>query len=110
MDITMNDSRIVSITQLRSFLKGSLKIPFSLAAASVERKYDFLEETLQRFSYRTLKRRDKRILKPRLYFTYSIGYDSMGQDRELVNKSGAWAESRKISTRLKETTPVPKPI
>lgn len=62
MDITMNDSRIVSITQLKEFLKGSLQIPFSLTEASIERKYEFLEETIKRFAYRTLKRRDKKII------------------------------------------------
>lgn len=62
MDITMNDSRIVSITQLKEFLKGSLKIPFSLDKESVEGKYEFIEENLKRFAYRNLKRREKRII------------------------------------------------
>lgn len=62
MDITMNDSRIVSITQLEEFLKGSLKIPFSLDKESVEGKYEFIEENLKRFSYRNLKRKEKRII------------------------------------------------
>ena len=42
MQITMNDSRITSIAQLRDFLKGVEQIPFSLEQESIEKKYEFI--------------------------------------------------------------------
>lgn len=93
MDITMNDSRIVSITQLKEFLKGSLKIPFSLTEASIKRKYEFLEETIKRFSYRTLKRREKRII---LWYLRKV----TGYKKERVYQLVALAERGRLKKSL----------
>src|SRR3989338_2143941 len=62
MQITMNDSRITSIAQLRDFLKGVEQIPFSLEQESIEKKYEFINKTLKRFLYRRLSIKDKNII------------------------------------------------
>lgn len=62
MQITMNDSRIISITQLRNFLKGSQGFDFSLRDAPIEEKYKFIDLTVDRLHYRALKKRDKRVI------------------------------------------------
>jgi hypothetical protein len=51
MDITMDDSRITNVTPLREFLKGSIKFDLSLRTASIEKKYQFIEETVDRLNY-----------------------------------------------------------
>ena len=58
----MDDSHINNITQLRAFLKGSQKLDLSLRKASIEEKYKFIDQTVDRFSYHTLKRKDKRVV------------------------------------------------
>jgi len=58
----MNDSRLTSIPQLKEFLKGTQKVPFSLEDRSVDEKYGFIRETLKRFSYKGLPRKQKRII------------------------------------------------
>lgn len=93
MDITMNDSRIVSITQLKEFLKGSLQIPLSLTEASIERKYEFLEETIRRFAYRTLKRRDKKII---LWYLRKV----TGYKKERIYQLSALAERGHLQKTL----------
>lgn len=60
MQITMDDSRITSIAQLQEFLNGTQKIPFSLETESIKKKYDFIEETVKKFSYKTLAKKEKK--------------------------------------------------
>lgn len=62
MQITMNDSRITSIAQLKDFLKGVEEIPFSLEDASVEKRYAFIDETIKKFNYLALPKKDKKII------------------------------------------------
>ena len=62
MNITMNDLRIDNITQLRSFLEGTKKIDLSLRDAPLEEKYQFIDQTVDRFNYPTLPRKDKRVV------------------------------------------------
>jgi len=62
MQITMNDSRIISIAQIQDFLKASQKIPFSLESASIEKKYEFIDETLRKFLYVRLPKKEKKII------------------------------------------------
>lgn len=54
----MNDSRIVSLTQLREFLKGS--IAFEFQSKSRKEKYAWINEQLNRFRYLRLKRKKER--------------------------------------------------
>ena len=72
MDITMDDSRIVNITQIREFLKGSQGFDFSLRSSTIEKKYQFIDETVDRLKYHILKKRDKKsVIK---YFKKITGY------------------------------------
>lgn len=61
MQITMNDSRITSIAQIQDFLKASQKIPFSLDNESIEKKYEFIDETLRKLFYVKLPKKQKKI-------------------------------------------------
>ena len=61
MTINMNDSHIVSITQLKEFLKVAKKFDFK--AASRKGKYEWINEILLRFGYFKLRKRDKAIVK-----------------------------------------------
>lgn len=60
MNITMNDSRLTNVFQLREFLKASQKMEVSLEGASVEEKYSFIDNTIDRLLYHTLKKKDKK--------------------------------------------------
>ena len=62
MKITMNDSRITNINQLKKFLKGGQKFDFSLKESSLEEKYQFIDQTLSRFGYWGLRKKDKRVV------------------------------------------------
>ena len=62
MNITMDDSRLLNVTQLRQFLKASQKVVVSLEKASIARKYSFIEKTIKQFSYPHLSKKDKRIV------------------------------------------------
>lgn len=88
----MNDSRINNITQLRAFLKGSQKLDLSLRKASIEDKYKFIDQTVDRFSYRQLKRKDKRVVLA--YLKKLTGYKRTQLNR-LVSSAKGGALSRK---------------
>jgi len=66
----MNDSHIVSITQLKEFLKGSQHIEFE--ARSQEEKYQWIGEKLIRFRYFPARKKDKSIIKE--YIMRMTGY------------------------------------
>lgn len=68
----MDDSRITSIAQLQEFLKGSQQIPFSLENESIGKKYEFIDETLQKFLYRKLCKKEKKIIL--WYLQKATGY------------------------------------
>lgn len=72
MQITMDDSRITSIAQLQEFLKGSQQIPLSLENESVGKKYEFIDETIRKFLYRKLCKKDKKIIL--WYLQKATGY------------------------------------
>lgn len=56
----MNDSRLTNITQLKKFLKGTEKLDLSLRDGSIEEKYQFIDETIDRIDYRHLNKKGKR--------------------------------------------------
>ena len=62
MNITVDDSRITSIAQLKDFLNGSQKVVVSLENSSIEEKYRFIEKTVKQFPYQKLKKKDKKLL------------------------------------------------
>jgi len=61
MTITMNDSHLVSIAQIKQFLKFSQIIKFE--GVSQKEKYLWLENVLNRFGYFHLRKKDKSIVK-----------------------------------------------
>ncbi len=61
MTITMNDSHIVSIAQLREFLKVAQSIEFK--SVSKKEKYQWINKILSKFKYFSLKKKDRIILR-----------------------------------------------
>ncbi len=59
MKIDMDDSRIQSIAQLQELLNGAKRLVVSLERSSITQKYHFIDRTVDRFSYRKLKRKDR---------------------------------------------------
>ncbi len=59
MKVTMDYSRLVNITQLQEFLKGSQKLVVSLEDATLSEKYAFIEKVVKRFSYQDLAKKEK---------------------------------------------------
>jgi len=60
MKITMDDSRINTIPQLRKFLKGNQGVDLSMRDANIDEKYQLIRETVKKFEYRKLSKRQKR--------------------------------------------------
>lgn len=58
----MNDSRLTNINQLKQFLKGSQKLDLSLRKASIDAKYKFIDQTVDRFKYFHLRKKEKRVV------------------------------------------------
>ena len=61
MTINMTDSHIISITQIKEFLKVSSVIKFK--AASKEEKYKWIDDVLNRFKYFGLRKKDRGIVR-----------------------------------------------
>jgi hypothetical protein len=97
MQITMDDSRITSITQLKEFLKGSQQIPFSVETESIEKRYTFIDETVTKFGYRKLSREDKKIV---LWYVQKV----TGYKKERVYQLVAIAEKGKLKKSLYQRT------
>lgn len=81
MTITMNDSHLMSIAQIKEFLKFSQIIKFE--GTSQKEKYLWLENILNRFRYFGLKKKDKGIVKT--YILKMTGY-SDSQLGKLIRK------------------------
>lgn len=62
MKVTMDDSRLVNITQLNNFLKGSQGMAISLKDAPIAERYACIEKVFKQLHYQTLKKRDKRVV------------------------------------------------
>jgi len=58
----MNDSRLTSIIQLKKFLKGAERLDLSLREASINDKYQFIDQAIDRLDYNQLNRKEKRIV------------------------------------------------
>jgi transposase InsO family protein len=56
----MNDKKLQSLEDVRIFLAGTLDVEFSIQGKDA--RYDWIEQTLRRFSYRTLGRRDRSVI------------------------------------------------
>lgn len=90
----MNDSHMVSITQIKEFIKVSKTIEFR--GASRKEKYQWLETVLLRFRYYTLRKKEKSILKK--YMMKMTGY-SDAQMTRLINRKKKWGKILTSSTK-----------
>jgi len=98
MQITMNDSRIQSIAQLREFLKGTQKIPFSLETESIEKRYSFIDETVKRFSYKRLSKKDKKVI---LWYLQKVTGYKKERVYQLVGRAEKGSLKKALYTRVK---------
>ena len=64
MKVTMNDSCLTNVSQLKQVLKGSEKLDLSLRTASIADKYQFIGRTIKRLSYSKLSKKEKRAFNP----------------------------------------------
>src|SRR3989338_5288463 len=72
MNVTMDDSRLINVTQLQEFLTASQKVIVSLENSSLEEKYQFIQKTIKQFSYWKLSRKEKHIVI--MYIKKVTGY------------------------------------
>lgn len=91
----MDDSRLNNLTAVAEFLKGSQKLV--LALETIEEKYRFLDETVDRFGYISLKRKEKKILLA--YLKKITGYKK-AQLLRLVKRAARGELKRKKYRRI----------
>jgi len=84
MKITMNDSRITTVSHIQDILTGIEQLDLSLVDASIEEKYTWLSALLKRIKYRSLKKKDKHIV--RQYIKKITGYKHTHVNR-LIKKA-----------------------
>lgn len=78
----MNDSRIVSISQIKEFIKVSKDIEFR--GAKQKEKYQWIETILFRFQYFKLRKKEKTILKK--YLMTMTGFSDAQTIRLIAKK------------------------
>lgn len=78
----MNDSHIVSIAQIKAFLKLDSCIRFK--SVSKKEKYDWINQVLNRFKYFKLKKKDKGVV--RNYIVKMTGLSQSQADRIIAKK------------------------
>ena len=100
MKIIMNDSRITNTNQIRAFLKGAEVFDFSLRSAPLERKYQFIDQAVDRLRYRFLSKRDKQVVIA--YLKKVTGYKK-AQLYRLISRAGLGSLKRKVYQRTKIT-------
>jgi hypothetical protein len=83
MTIIMNDSHIVSISQIGAFIKGAAEAKISFQSKSREEKYAWVKQTLEKFHYFRLKKKEKTTL--RQFIMQMTGY-SKSQLTRLISK------------------------
>ena len=93
MTITMNDSHMVTITQIREFSKVAKDITFQ--GASRKEKYEWIEMIINKFRYFSCSKKDKSAVKQ--YITRMTGYSDAQLTRLIAKK-------RKCGKILADTT------
>ena len=91
MVIDMNESRLITVAQLRAFLEGTLEVEFRPLQDDAQR-YAFIGGVLKRFGYRRLGRYDKGVVLR--YLEHTTGY-SRQQLTRLVARAASGAPLRK---------------
>jgi hypothetical protein len=105
MKITMNDENIVSITQLKSFLKEVAVINFSINNIGNKNKqemYDWVGTVVQKFRYFSLKKKERGIV---LNYIEKITKRSRCQIKRLIKKKKKFGKIR-LSSLEKNIFPV----
>lgn len=105
MKITMNDENIISITQLKSFLKEVAVINFSINNIGNKNKqemYDWVGTVMLKFRYFSLKKKEKNIV---IDYIVKITKRSRVQIKRLIKKKRKLGRI-KLSTTKKNTFPV----
>lgn len=93
----MNDSRINDINQLKALLKGSQGLDLSLRQADLESKYQFIDQTIDRFQYPCLKKKEKRVV--RQYLKKLTGYKHSQLNR-LIKRAKKGHLTRQVYRRI----------
>lgn len=78
----MNDSHIVSVAQIKAFLKVDSAIKFK--AASKKEQYKWINDVLTKFRYFSLKKKDKGIVRG--YIVKMTGLSQSQADRIIIRK------------------------
>lgn len=105
MKITMNDENIVSITQLRSFLKEVVEVSFNINHIGNKNKqemYDWVGTGIQKFRYFSLNKKEKSIV---LDYMEKITCRSRVQIKRLIGKKKKVGKI-KLSIVKKNTFPL----
>lgn len=100
MTITMDDSHIVSIAQIREFLKLSISVKFE--GVAIKEKYEWVNKVLTRFGYARLKKKERGSI--RKYIMKMTGLSKSQLTRLILKK----AEVGKIlpSSKKRHTFPI----
>lgn len=103
----MDDSDLVSIAQIREFLETSSLVNFK--GVSRKEKYQWVENTMNKFGYLNLKKNDKGII--RNYIVSMTGF-SLAQTGRLIKKKKKTGKVLASSTKRNsfETTYMPQDI
>lgn len=78
----MDDSRLTNINEIREFLQSAKKLV--LTVETLEEKYRFIDETVDRFVYHKLSRKDKHVIL--VYLKKITGYKK-AQIQRLINRA-----------------------
>jgi transposase InsO family protein len=101
----MNDENIVSITQLKSFLKEVAVVNFSINNIGNKNKqemYDWVGTVIQKFRYFSLKKKEKIVV---IDYIKKITGRSRPQVKKLIKKKKKFGKIR-LSTTKKNTFPI----
>lgn len=79
----MKDDHLVSVAQLREFARLSNSAKFKSNSSKVE-TYEWVDKTLSRFRYRSLKKKEKNIVKK--YIMKMTGYSDGAVDKLIARK------------------------
>lgn len=97
MKVIMDDSRLINVTQLKEFLKGSQKLVVSLEDAAISERYSFIEKTAKRLGYLRLSKKEKRIVVD--YLRKVTGYKH-SQLFRLIKRAGKGHLTRSLYKRI----------
>jgi transposase InsO family protein len=97
MHITMNDSRFIHVSQLRTFLEGSQQLDVSLDELDITAKYRFISATIHRLKYSKLSKRDKMVV---IRYLQKLTHYKPAQLFRLLKRASMGKLIRKIYKRI----------